>query len=166
LEVADEALSLREGVLEVADGIDDDDALDGLGAISLLIAAGLYATGLPLVVEVCDICSAPSISSPSSSDFTTSSSSSDTTYLSHSSSTSCMLIGFLFSRLAERHSKQYAQCADVAMPYHRPNYDDDDEDDGDDKAALNGKVMREDFGLPDFECNVELCETVVLGCCG
>ena len=113
LEVAaeeeDEALSLRDGVLDVADGIDDEDALDGLGAINLLIAAGLYATALPLAVVVCEVCLVPSISSPSSPGFEVSGSSSDASYFSHSSSTSCMLIGFLFSRFAERHSKQYAQ---------------------------------------------------------
>ena len=87
MEVVEEALSLRDGVLEVADGIDDDEALDGLGAISLLIAAGLYATALLLVVVVCDVWSATSISSPSSSGFAASGSSSDASYFSHSSST-------------------------------------------------------------------------------
>jgi hypothetical protein len=40
--VADEALVFKDGVLEQADGTEeDDDVADGLGANSLLTAAGL-----------------------------------------------------------------------------------------------------------------------------
>ena len=115
LEVAEEAPSLRDGVLEVAEGTDEDDADEGLGARSRLMAAGLNGVVLSSDAAGCTGCSTPSISSPSSSCFAASDSSSEVSYFSQSSSTNCNPIGFLFSRLAERHSKQYAHWAVLAM---------------------------------------------------
>lgn len=43
-DVAEDAPSLRLGVLDVAEGTEDDDAVEGLGARSRLIAAGRYGT--------------------------------------------------------------------------------------------------------------------------
>jgi hypothetical protein len=88
-EVLDDAFVFSDGVLELADGADDDELVDGVCAISRFMA------GKRLVPELA-----------SSSVDEASSSSEDDVYLAQSSSMEARLSGFRFSKLADRLSKQ------------------------------------------------------------
>ena len=100
----EEAFVSRDGVLDDADGTDDEDVVvEGLGASNRLTAAGR--------------CGAEELEMPSLELATLSVESSGkgdsraalALYVSHRCSTEERLSGFLLSKLADRHSKQYAQ---------------------------------------------------------
>jgi hypothetical protein len=117
-DAVDEAFVVAsDGVLEAAEGTEDDEAVEGLGTSSLLIAAGLadICSGAPLEASV----SKPpptALSSVENFCFSVISFSSELSwYLAQSSAVVLRESGGYFSRLALRHSKQKAQCASVAI---------------------------------------------------
>jgi hypothetical protein len=90
-DVAEEAVVLREGVLDEADGTEDEEAVDGLS--NLLIAGSREAPA------VASLFSSPALASPAAPARSAS-------YLAHSRSVVARSRGFLLSKLADRLSKQ------------------------------------------------------------